>query len=187
MLSSERSITFIFASHSSHLLDRTLLKLSLFVVTHSFRILLLRRLIQTFWLLILMGLAAWGAWRFSRLASPVSAAPLPVYQSTNALQQLHIQSLATLDSSLTVLRMAVLSGKSEADLHALNEQNRQQAQEISLLMGAKTEIALIDPCLHFRELLRQKATTGQLSQHLASFQSQVRHLQFQMIENAPND
>lgn len=149
-------------------------KLSL-TVTHPLRLLLLRRLNQAFWLLLLMGLTAWGAWRFCQLDPP--AASLPVETVPTELQQLQQQSLSTLDSSVTVLRMAVMTGQPETVLLDLTEQVRQQSHEVTLLSA--TDHQLLNQCLTFRQAVLWNVSPPVLSGHLASLQSQIRHLQHQ--------
>lgn len=158
-------------------------------MTQSLRELLLRRLNQAFWLILLMSLAGWGAWRFSRLATPANE-PMQTNRIDREFQQLHLQAITSLDSSVNGLRLAVMSGESEPVLLALTEQLRQQAQEVALLSSSR-ETALVPPssviqpllldqCQKFRQLLHRKAPVRLLSQHLAEFQSQVRHLQYRV-------
>ncbi|MFD1140301.1 hypothetical protein ACFQ4C_04245 [Larkinella insperata] len=144
-------------------------------VTHSFRILLLRRLNQVFWLLLLMGLTAWGAWRFCQLAP--STTPRRVAPATTELQRHQLQSISSLDSSVTVLRMAVMTDQSETILLGLTEGIRQQAHEVTLLTDADDQ--LMNHCLALRQSLQQKASTRFLSKQIADLQSHIRYLHHQ--------
>ncbi|RRB02694.1 hypothetical protein [Larkinella rosea] len=162
-------------------------------MTQSLRELLLRRLNQVFWLGLLMILAGWGAWRFSGLAAPVSSVLTPSRTIAPRIQQLHLRSLSSLDSSVSVLRLAVMTGEAETVLLDLNEQIRQQTQEVTLLSSSGPGIrsakqtvnqpVLLNHCLVFRKMLLRKASVRALSQHIAEFQSQVRHLQYRVAGN----
>ncbi|GAB3919172.1 hypothetical protein [Larkinella terrae] len=162
-------------------------------MTHSLRELLLRRLNQAFWLGLLMMLAGWGAWRFANLTAPASAATAPGHSADQAFQQIHLQSISSLDSSVTVLRMAMLNGESETVLLNLNEQIRQQAQEVSLLSSSRPGMRSVKPsgnqpilpdqCLVFKKMLLRKTSVRLLSQHIAGFQSQIRHLHYRVSGN----
>jgi hypothetical protein len=164
-------------------------------VTQSLRELLLRRLNQAFWLLLLMVLAGWGAWRFSSLAAPAVSVSLTTKPPLRKFQQLQLQSITSLDSSVNLLRFAMLTGEPETVLLNLTEQIRQQSQEVTLLSTSgrnkvltkpsDSQTVLLDQCQAFRKLLIRKASVRLLSQHLAVFQSQVRHLQYRIDENLP--
>ncbi|GAB3335365.1 hypothetical protein GCM10027299_44290 [Larkinella ripae] len=149
----------------------------------SLRVLLLRRFNQAFWLLMLMMLSGWGAWRFCRQAVLAPSLASPAAPARPEIHQFHLQSIAALDSSVTLLRLAVRDGQSETTLLALNEQIRQQTQEVSLLSsgGRATVLTpkLLNSCLAFRQLILQKTAAPRLSQHLATWQSEIRHLYFQ--------
>ncbi|MGA0555444.1 hypothetical protein ACO2Q8_02255 [Larkinella sp. VNQ87] len=154
------------------------------------RILLLRRLNQSFWLLLLMGLTTWGAWRFCILLAPSVTRPLvPAHQE---LHTLHSQHLESLDSSVTALRLAVITGQPEAVLLEMHEQIRQLAQEVTLLSVSEPrrktalQTPLLDQCLAFKRLLILNAPAPALSQHLATLQSQVRYQQF-LLTLAPSN
>ncbi|GAB3898174.1 hypothetical protein GCM10028803_17230 [Larkinella knui] len=139
-----------------------------------------------------MMLAGWGAWRFSRLATPPPISR-PTHRIDREFRQLHLQSIASLDSSVNLLRQALTAQESETVLLNLTEQVRQQTQAVSLLSlsdpsfteanPTDTRTALLDQCLEFRQLLLRKSPTPALSQHLAVFQSEVRHLHYRVAGN----